>query len=206
MEPQELLKLLGRPALVDGNGDPVPVGDDWDLLPHLSSEYMSGSYMHLLYGLARFQRPQPVIVEVGVWKGLTASLFAQAAKLTNGHAWGIDIGEYADEAQARVKRLGLNAWWTYIQGDSAEIGKLWDRRIDFLYLDGDHEYPGVTRDIEAWTPHVRIGGYVACHDYQSKTGVKQGVDEFLDGNAAWQGLPLTWEHGLMLLRHRGVAE
>jgi len=42
-------------------------------------------------------------------------------------------------------------------------------RIDLLFIDGDHSLEGVKRDIEHWVPHVREGGLVLFHDYESAT-------------------------------------
>lgn len=40
-----------------------------------------------------------------------------------------------------------------------------DGALDFVYLDGNHEYVQVVNDLGAWDPKVRIGGIVAGHDY-----------------------------------------
>jgi predicted O-methyltransferase YrrM len=39
-----------------------------------------------------------------------------------------------------------------------------DRRLDFLFIDGDHTYDGVRADFEMYAPLVRRGGIVAFHD------------------------------------------
>ncbi len=36
--------------------------------------------------------------------------------------------------------------------------------LDFLFIDGDHSYPGVKRDFELYSPLVRQGGLIAFHD------------------------------------------
>ena len=36
--------------------------------------------------------------------------------------------------------------------------------IDFLFIDGDHRYPGVGRDYALYAPLVRPGGLIAFHD------------------------------------------
>jgi predicted O-methyltransferase YrrM len=36
--------------------------------------------------------------------------------------------------------------------------------LDYLFLDGDHTYEGVSRDFEMYAPLVRSGGIVAFHD------------------------------------------
>jgi len=38
------------------------------------------------------------------------------------------------------------------------------RKIDFLFLDGDHSYEGVKQDFEWYSPLVRSGGVIAFHD------------------------------------------
>lgn len=67
------------------------------------------------------------------------------------------------------------------------LNKLEDNFYDAIYLDGDHSYYGVKRDIEICFKKVKKGGYIMGHDYEMnyyKTsnvynfGVKQAVDEF----------------------------
>lgn len=41
---------------------------------------------------------------------------------------------------------------------------LGDKRLDFLFIDGDHTYEGVRADFEMYSPLVRKGGLVAFHD------------------------------------------
>jgi hypothetical protein len=53
---------------------------------------------------------------------------------------------------------------TWIEDFSRRAAETWDREIDMLFIDGDHELPGVRDDWEAWTPWVREGGIVALHD------------------------------------------
>ncbi len=37
-------------------------------------------------------------------------------------------------------------------------------KIDFLFLDGDHTYPGVKADFDMYSPLVKKGGIIAFHD------------------------------------------
>jgi predicted O-methyltransferase YrrM len=41
------------------------------------------------------------------------------------------------------------------------------KRLDFLFIDGDHTYEGVKRDFEMYSPLVRSGGMIAFHDIAS---------------------------------------
>jgi cephalosporin hydroxylase len=38
------------------------------------------------------------------------------------------------------------------------------RKIDFLFIDGDHTYEGVKQDYETFKPLVKNGGIIALHD------------------------------------------
>lgn len=67
--------------------------------------------------------------------------------------------------------------------DSAEAAK-WipDGCLDFVFIDADHSYEGVKRDIQAWRPKLKAGGLLSGHDYANpgeKLGmeVKRAVDE-----------------------------
>ena len=40
-----------------------------------------------------------------------------------------------------------------------------DGSLDFVYIDGDHEFGHVACDIVEWTKKVRVGGVVSGHDY-----------------------------------------
>lgn len=52
--------------------------------------------------------------------------------------------------------------------------------FDVAYVDGDHTYEGVLRDLKAWYPLVRSGG-ILCGDDYDWAGVKQAVTEFFQG-------------------------
>lgn len=40
-----------------------------------------------------------------------------------------------------------------------------DNSLDFVYIDGNHDFLNVAQDIHYWTKKVRPGGIVAGHDY-----------------------------------------
>jgi len=47
-----------------------------------------------------------------------------------------------------------------------------DDSLDFVYIDANHSYEDVMKDIIAWTPKVKKGGIVAGHDYKNFKGQK----------------------------------
>lgn len=57
-----------------------------------------------------------------------------------------------------------------------------DSELDFIFIDGNHEYSHVKEDIIAWRSKVKKGGIISGHDYVTDTrairyGVKKAVDE-----------------------------
>ena len=59
-----------------------------------------------------------------------------------------------------------------------------DASLDFVYIDGRHDYESVLADLESWWPKLRPGGIFAGHDYlngrlpNGEFGVRRAVDEF----------------------------
>jgi len=45
--------------------------------------------------------------------------------------------------------------------------------LDFVYIDGNHEFRYVAEDIYEWEKKVRIGGIVSGHDYFTTAGPKE---------------------------------
>lgn len=56
--------------------------------------------------------------------------------------------------------------------------KFSNNEFDFLYIDANHSYDGVKRDLELYIPKVKKGGVIAGHDYvENWVGVRKAVDE-----------------------------
>ena len=53
-----------------------------------------------------------------------------------------------------------------------------DNSLDFIFIDADHAYKSVVRDIEDWTPKVKKGGYITGHDWYMPP-VKKAVTDIL---------------------------
>ncbi|PJE65251.1 hypothetical protein COU91_02735 [Candidatus Saccharibacteria bacterium CG10_big_fil_rev_8_21_14_0_10_47_8] len=45
-----------------------------------------------------------------------------------------------------------------------------DESLDFVYIDGNHEFFYVANDIVKWMPKVRKGGIIAGHDFRRNSG------------------------------------
>lgn len=40
-----------------------------------------------------------------------------------------------------------------------------DRSLDFVYIDGNHQFQYVAWDIAEWSKKVKVGGIISGHDY-----------------------------------------
>jgi hypothetical protein len=60
------------------------------------------------------------------------------------------------------------------------VEKINDGSLDFIYIDGMHNFDNVMMDLIRWTPKVRIGGIVSGHDYfhSFRYGVVNAVNAY----------------------------
>ncbi len=109
------------------------------------------------------QHDPRVIVEIGVDQGGTFTMLEEACP--EAEMIGIDIGggKWSSGPPFQDDRV--------ILGDSHSHETLADlrrrlagRRIDFLFIDGDHSFLGVAEDYWTYTPLVAPHGLVALHD------------------------------------------
>jgi Methyltransferase domain len=61
-----------------------------------------------------------------------------------------------------------------------------DAHFDWAYIDASHYYEDVKRDLHAWFPKVKPGGFISGDDYDRQGfwdhGVTRAVDEFVRDN------------------------
>lgn len=89
-----------------------------------------------------------------------------------------DLEAHYRNVLARSEKYGDRA--TLIRSDTgAAADAVWDGSLDFVFIDADHTYEGVSADIRDWKPKIRRGGLLMGHDYNPSTfpGVVQAVNE-----------------------------
>lgn len=87
------------------------------------------------------------------------------------------FGQSIDEGRVHVHR-----------GHSAEVLRQFpDQYFDWVYIDGNHLYEYVKKDLELAFQKVKVGGYVSGDDYTQhgwwEGGVKKAVDEFAENES-----------------------
>lgn len=122
-------------------------------------------------------------VEVGTYKGCSFSYLVVEA-INSGKKFDIvavDACPWPDVEPGfttHMKPLEGN-FRTLFGGDSFDRAKDFeDNSIDFLFIDANHEYPYVSKDIAAYLPKMKKGGVISGHDYNlSHPGVIKAVNE-----------------------------
>ena len=91
---------------------------------------------------------------------------------------------YSLEAvQQLLKKFKNNIY--LIKGNSNKFLKEIDMsKIDYVFLDGGHEYNTVLNDLNCCLAVIKNNGTVLCDDYDlsQAPGVKKAIDEFIDRN------------------------
>lgn len=149
-----------------------------------------------------------MIVEIGVYKGYSSCYFLDYfpdAELFLVDPW------IAQNLNARMYRRNGPADWEEIYNDVIkEFGskatimrmtseeaedKFLPASLDVVFIDGDHSYRSVCRDIELWLPKMRKGGLFCGHDYSlcgANAGVVKAVNEMIGGENVVIGSRKTW--------------
>jgi cephalosporin hydroxylase len=140
------------------------------------------------------------VVEVGAWKGCSTAYLAveiinsgknikldvvdtwEGSKNEEGHVTDPDIIKYngnifslfQDNLKPVLDRINP------IQSTSVDASKLYeDKSLDFVFVDANHSYEDVKKDIDSWLPKIKSGGYIGGHDYNANSwpGVIRAVNE-----------------------------
>ena len=138
------------------------------------------------------------LVLVDVWEKQTGTYERDTSNLNNFEA----LYQHVVDLFGQDKRVKI------IKDFSSEAVKMFpDEHFDFVYIDANHTWKGITNDIHDWWPKVKIGGYLCGHDYIHKNvylwnggkyevswvEVRPVVDAWAEVKAV--ELLLTWEDG-----------
>lgn len=117
--------------------------------------------------------------EIGVYKGAFTRLFLQAGlKMFAIDPWmsftGQGRSQHKQEVQDELYEVAKQNLKPYLDSGQCQIirrtsmdatTKFRHGSLDFVYIDGNHEFPNVAQDIYEWNKIVRPGGIMSGHDY-----------------------------------------
>ncbi|MGL6269703.1 MAG: class I SAM-dependent methyltransferase [Chitinophagaceae bacterium] len=134
-------------------------------------------------------------IELGCAEGFLAYEFMKAGleKLYMVDNWNEIKGQKGDggfpqiwheknyfKANERMKHYGNNV--IFLKGLTDKMAKhIPDNSVGLVYVDADHSYDGVLKDINSYWPKLVSGGIMAFHDFIApQYGVKQAVYHFME--------------------------
>ena len=113
----------------------------------------------------------PSIVEIGRCRGGTTLLAAAGGEVVS-----LDIDERVSETDKSLmrvlSRIGLQGKVALHISDSSTF-PVEGGSVDVLFVDGDHTYDGISRDVAHWFPALRDGGIVLFHDARHRRGARR---------------------------------
>jgi predicted O-methyltransferase YrrM len=135
-----------------------------------------------LFNAARYlaqSQPDPRLVEIGSWKGRSTVAISYALAASGGGVM-TAIDPFADSDLHSVRGEGdtyrdflSNLQQRDLIGHVRPLRMMSyearpqfaDRTVDFLFIDGSHQFTAVLRDIEEWESTLAPGAVVAFNDY-----------------------------------------
>ena len=147
-----------------------------------------------LYRMAKKVSGEHAIIEIGSWKGKSTICLALGSKAGNkAKVYAIDphsgplhreiYGEVwtLEDFKSNICSAGCEDIVVPIVKTSEEVAEGWNKPIEFLFIDGAHEYKFVKLDFELWHPCLIKGGVIAFHDTtgDQSEGPKRVVEEFI---------------------------
>ena len=137
-------------------------------------------------------------VELGSWKGKSSSYMAveiansgKDIKFDCVDTWQGSPSEDVHMNDEYVKQNKLydlfienmkpvEKYYTAIRKSSKQASKLYqDKSLDFVFIDAEHTYDAVKKDIEYWYFKIKNGGILAGHDYNYPE-VSSAVHDFFN--------------------------
>lgn len=126
-----------------------------------------------------------VAVEIGSAEGQSTITIALAQNFVKVHA--IDMMPTAN-LLVNLKAAEVNDRVVVYPCKSEQAAKWFDQEIDFLFIDATHTADAVKQDIDLWSPCLKVGGYIAFHDYhESHVGMIEAIDEKIKNNPDYEG-------------------
>jgi len=148
--------------------------------------YTTPEEREALYNIAKSLKDGSVIVEVGSHLGATSCMLALGNK--NNKVYCVDTwrndGQMAEPSKDTFSEFKENtkdfANITALRGKSEDVVKSFSEKIDLVFIDGDHSYEAVKKDVLSWIPKCKENAIVAFHDVGPVGSVEYGVTRVID--------------------------
>ena len=182
------------PKIINGFSRPVFHNMAGLLLGHQINKRAYGDMLRysesaMLYIWARRLAKNSTIVEIGCYAGLSTLYLAKGSRFNHCYIFTIDPFDsdfkkqeersdhflnlenkpFRESVLHSLRSQGLEGRVELIEGYAEEVVKEWERPVDFLWIDGNHNQ--TYQDYLDWSPFLRPGARVAVHDAHPRYGL-----------------------------------
>lgn len=144
---------------------------------------------------SHFGTKKLVGAEIGVCRGETSYTLLEKTNIKKLYlidAWAAYddwIGHISQDTMDRFKDITVrnlskfdSKKYEIITSDSLKAApKIKDNTLDFVFIDADHSYDGVYKDITSFYSKVKVNGIVSGHDFNMGS-VNQAVKDYIESN------------------------
>lgn len=123
-----------------------------------------------------------IFVEIGVYKAKSTCYMLEKIKQSGKNITFFAVDDFSmsskNEAIASILECGFGITDVKLKQENSDtFAKSFSKKsVSFCFIDGNHEYSQVKKDLQAWIPKIKPNGIIAGHDYEY---VKKAVHEIL---------------------------
>jgi len=179
----------------------------------LTNLYRGCSAEDILEKIYSEAKDKRTIVELGLGDAYTTSVALLACRDGVGHVWTVDWCRDSDsnlnlvpgrckKAIKRIKKLGLEDYWSFYKGDFFEFPEKWSvtRKIDFLLIDEDG-LSDMEKLLEKYDPLISSSGVIYVHNVGIREKTRREVLSFCTKHLYSYRLEKT-KYGLAVMKRR----
>lgn len=153
--------------------------------------WLSDTEGELLYELAKKCSGRGVIVEIGSFKGKSTIWLAKGSKAGKSvkiyaidphqgyteHDTSVSPNDTFIDFQSNIKSAQVDDLIVPIIQKSSDALEFVKEPIEFIFIDGSHEYEAVIDDYHNWIPKLLNNGVAAFHDTIGFLGPRKAINE-----------------------------
>lgn len=129
------------------------------------------------------EKESPILMELGVDKGLSTTVFLQASEDKNGKLVSVDIEDCSD--------ISDSDRWQFVQSDSTDVENILSKAthlkegIDIIYIDSLHNKDHVKKELTSWFPYMKENSWIFFDDVDPNPYRKGNRKDHLNNEIAW---------------------
>lgn len=128
-----------------------------------------------------YEKSRGIVLELGTRGGISTSALLYGIEKHGGHVTSVDYNPFCEEA------FKGHPNWTFVCSDSCDFNKILAEAalygpFDLLFIDTEHTYERLKRELSIWGPYVRRGGTILMHDVLAYPEMAVAAREYAEAN------------------------